>query len=70
MTTNLSYPDRKVRLVAAGVIGVLLLFGLIESTLFAWVLGVIAVVLVATAAVGFCPLYRSVGLSTLPRRRS
>ncbi len=70
MTINTSFPDRKVRLVAAGIIGLLLLFGLVESTMFAWILGIAAVILVATAATGFCPLYKAVGLSTLPRRRS
>ena len=65
MTTNESGADRVIRLVLA----VALVAG-------AWVAGfgsvlgivllVLAAVMVVTAAVGFCPLYRLFGLSTCP----
>ena len=65
MTVNEGSVDRIIR----AVVGVALLaawvFGWIGGTL-AVVLGVIAIVLVLTAAVGFCPLYRVFGMSTCP----
>ncbi|MDF1522823.1 MAG: DUF2892 domain-containing protein [Trueperaceae bacterium] len=65
MTVNESSVDRIIR----AVVGVALLaawvFGWIGGTL-AVVLGVVAIVLVVTAAVGFCPLYRIFGMSTCP----
>ena len=65
MTVNEGSVDRIIR----AVVGVALLaawvFGWIGGTL-AVVLGVVAIVLVVTAAVGFCPLYRVFGMSTCP----
>jgi hypothetical protein len=65
MTVNEGSLDRIIR----AVVGVALLaawvFGWIGGTL-AVVLGVVAIVLVLTAAVGFCPLYRVFGISTCP----
>lgn len=65
MTVNEGSVDRIVR----AVVGVALLaawvFGWIGGTL-AIVLGVVALVLLVTAAVGFCPLYRILGMSTCP----
>ncbi len=63
MHKNESDMDRVVRLVlavAAVAGGAALGFGSVAGV----VLLVLAVVLVATAAVGFCPLYRLLGLST------
>ena len=40
-------------------------FGWLTGTL-AVVLGVVGIVLIGTGAVGFCPLYRVLGLSTCP----
>lgn len=65
MTVNEGSLDRIIR----AVVGVALLaawvLGWIGGTL-AVVLGVVAIVLVVTAAVGFCPLYRVFGMSTCP----
>jgi hypothetical protein len=63
MSKNTSNVDRIVRLVlavaffvGAGVVG----FG----TIFGIILAVLGVVMVVTAAIGFCPLYRLFGLRT------
>lgn len=66
MTRNMGSLDRVVRLVAAVVLVVgALLVG--AGTTVGVVLLVVAAVLAVTAAVGFCPLYRLLGLSTRPR---
>jgi hypothetical protein len=69
MKTNIGTLDRIVRvLLGAG----LLAFGLgfiAPDSAYRW-LGWIGVVPLATAAVGFCPLYRLAGLSTRPAGRS
>ncbi len=69
MTVNEGTLDRTVR----AVVGVLLvaawLLGWLTGTL-AVVLGIVGIVLLATAAVGFCPMYRLLGMNTcaVPRR--
>lgn len=63
MIRNESNPDRIVR----GVIGVLCAVGAISATgLLSGVLGALAVVMVVTATVGFCPMYRLLGIATAP----
>ena len=57
--------DRIIRAVVAVValVGAVMVgFG----SVWGWVLAVVAVIAGVTAAVGFCPLYRLVGLSTCP----
>ncbi|WP_263729503.1 YgaP-like transmembrane domain [Cellulomonas sp. SG140] len=58
--------DRVVRLVAAVVLVVAALLAGAGTTLGV-VLLVVAAVLAVTSAVGFCPLYRLFGLSTVRR---
>ena len=65
MNRNVGTPDRVIRavlaavvLIAAGVVG-------LPSGLGIGLL-VLAAVLLGTAAVGFCPLYRLLGFSTCP----
>ncbi|WP_435311918.1 YgaP family membrane protein [Primorskyibacter sedentarius] len=54
--------DRKIRAVA-GV--VLLLLALTTfAGVWAWIVGIVAVVLLATAALGTCPPYSLLGIST------
>lgn len=62
MTKNMGLTDRSVRLLLAAVLAVLALF-VVEGAL-TWVLGVLAVVLAATSAIGTCPLYVPFHLST------
>ncbi|MBK6762218.1 MAG: DUF2892 domain-containing protein [Micrococcales bacterium] len=70
MTTNESTADRSIRafvgvaaLIAAFVIGIGSVGGII--------LAVVGVVMLVTAAIGFCPIYRVFGLSTrkVPQQR-
>jgi hypothetical protein len=59
--------DRIVRLViaaAAIVLGVAVGFGSVVGIIAA----VVAVIMVVTAAIGFCPLYAVLGVSTCPNR--
>ena len=65
MNRNVGTPDRGIRVVlAAGAVVVALVVG-VPSGLGIGLL-VLAAVLLGTAAVGFCPLYRLLGLSTCP----
>mgnify|MGYP001044706569 CR=1 FL=1 len=65
MPVNLGSLDRLIRLVA-GVVLVIVPFipGLALAPLLQWGLPVIGVVLIATAFLRFCPIYRVLGLST------
>ena len=65
MTRNLSTTDRALRVVFALVLG-LTAFITGVGSLLGIVMLVVAGVLVVTASVGFCPLYRVLGLSTCP----
>ena len=65
MVRNESNLDRMLR----ALVGALLLIGWAVgwwTGTWAVVLGVVAAILIVTAAVGFCPLYRVLGLSTCP----
>ena len=65
MNRNVGTPDRVIRVVLAAV--ALIVAGLIGlPSALGIVLLVVAVVLVGTAAVGFCPAYRLLGMSTCP----
>ncbi len=63
MKQNMGTIDRIIRIVAALAVGALYAMGVISGTI-AIVLGVLAVVFIATSFVGFCPLYLPFGLST------
>lgn len=60
MKPNMGDADRAVRVVAAVLIGVFFLLGVIKGTL-ALVLGIVAAILVATAVFQFCPIYALFG---------
>jgi len=66
MQANMGTLDRTLRATAAVVIVVLYAGGFIGGTL-AIVLGVIAAAFLLTSAIGWCPVYAPLGLST--RRR-
>jgi predicted ABC-type sugar transport system permease subunit len=55
--------DRAIRIVFAVLVAVLYLSGAINGSVAA-VLGVAAIIMVATSAVSFCPLYVPLGIST------
>jgi len=67
MKKNMGTIDRIIRVVLALVVGILYLAGQITGTA-AIVLGVFAVVFLLTSAVGFCPLYVPLGISTLKKQ--
>jgi hypothetical protein len=69
MTRNEGRADRIVRVVlgaALGLAGVLLVTG--DSLGTGAAAGAVGLLLLVTGAVGFCPAYRLIGLSTCPAR--
>ena len=67
MKKNMGTVDRVLRLVFAAAVGALILAGTLSGVL-AYVLGALALVLLATSAVGTCPLYLPFGISTARRK--
>jgi hypothetical protein len=66
MTTNVGSMDRILRVV----LGLALLaFAIFSGHSYAW-LGYIGIVPLATAALGTCPLYSILGISTCPVKRT
>jgi fatty acid desaturase len=63
MGTNESGLDRIIRLVIA-VVAVIVAFAAGAGSVLGIILFVVAAIMLVTAAVGFCPLYRIFGLST------
>lgn len=64
MKRNESTADRAVRAIAGIILLILALT--VAGAPWNWVLGIIGAVLLITGAVGFCPLYRLLGVSTCP----
>lgn len=69
MTKNMGTIDRTVRTAVALGVGVLYFTGQI-SGVTAIVLGVLAVIFLATSSVGTCPLYLPFGLSTCKTKKA
>ena len=65
MVRNESNTDRILRAIVGAVLLIAWIAGWLSGAL-AVVLGIVGLVLVATAIVGFCPLYRVFGISTCP----
>mgnify|MGYP003571166310 CR=1 FL=1 len=70
MRPNEGSIDRVIRLVLGVVLigAALLWLGLMDAALWGIVAAVIGAVLVFTAAIGFCPAYKLVGMSTCKPR--
>jgi uncharacterized membrane protein len=68
MKKNMGSIDRVIRVVLAVAFGLLVLTGTVSGVL-AIIMGVLAVVFLGTAAIGFCPLYAPFGISTRPRKQ-
>jgi hypothetical protein len=66
MTRNEGTIDRAIRVVASFALGAAAFATGLDSAL-GIVLAVLAVIMLATGATGFCPLYRVFGLNTCPR---
>jgi hypothetical protein len=64
MKKNMGSADRTIRVLIAALLGVLIIAGQIVGVTAA-VLGILAIVLLLTSAVGFCPLYVPLKRSTL-----
>ena len=69
MKKNMGNIDRGVRAAVAVVIGILYFTNVISGTV-ALVLGILAVVFLATSLVSSCPLYLPFGLSTMRKKKS
>jgi len=67
MKKNMGALDRVIRLILAVAGAGTVYSHMVEGTL-AIVVGVIAVILVLTAAIGFCPLYVPLKISTLKKK--
>ena len=69
MKKNMGSADRIIRVMIALAIAALYLAGAIQSTT-AIVLGIVAVIMVATSFISFCPLYLPFGISTRKKSTS
>ncbi len=67
MFQNMGLYDRIARVAAGLIIGGLYLGGVVQGTV-AIVLAVVALVLIGTSAVGFCPAYLPFKFSTKPKQ--
>ena len=67
MKQNMGSTDRIIRVVLAVVVAVLYFTNLISGTA-AIILGILAIVLLLTSVVGFCPLYAPFKLSTIGKK--
>ena len=63
MKLNLGTLDQKIRIGLAAVIAAVLLFANVDGTLMI-ILGAVAVILLLTSVLHFCPLYSVCGIST------
>lgn len=69
MKKNMGNADRLIRILLAAVFGYLYFGGVVTGT-WGIVLLVLGVMFVLTSLASFCPLYRLVGLSTCPVRKT
>ncbi len=69
MTKNLGTADRTIRTLLAVAVGALMLTGIVSGTL-AVILGVVAAVLLLTSAMGYCPLYALLRISSRGKNAS
>jgi len=63
MKKNMGSVDRIIRIILAAAVGVLYFMGSISGT-WAIGLGIVAIVLLGTSFINFCPLYKVLGLSS------
>ncbi len=60
MEKNMAGWDRAIRIV----LGIIFLILAFTKGGMWWILGIIGIVFIGTSAIGFCPLYRVVGIRT------
>ncbi len=63
MTKNIGQTDKIIRIVLGLGLAALDFFEVVKGP-FSWILSVVAVVLIATALINFCPLYTLLGKNT------
>ena len=63
MIKNVGQTDKIIRIVLAIVLAGLDFFEVVGGA-FSWVLSLVAIVLLVTALIGFCPLYKILGKNT------
>lgn len=68
MKKNMGTADKVIRILIAVVIGVLYFTHVISGTL-ALVLGILAIIFLATSLISFCPLYLPFGISTFKKKK-
>ena len=68
MKKNMGSMDRVLRLAAAVAIVVLIVLKVLSGTLMI-VLGILAAVFLITSAIGFCPLYVPLRISTIAKKK-
>jgi hypothetical protein len=68
LTQNVGTLDRIARLGLGAVLGIVILAGIVASPL-SWLVGALSVIMLATGALGYCPIYRIVGVRTCPIQR-
>jgi hypothetical protein len=68
LTQNVGTLDRIARLGLGAVLGVVFLAGIVAAPL-SYLVGALSVIMFATSALGFCPIYRIVGVRTCPIQR-
>lgn len=68
MKKNMGTADKVIRILVAIVIAGLYFANLISGTV-AIILLILAGIFIITSFVGFCPIYRLLGISTLKRKR-
>ncbi|MEP7164905.1 MAG: DUF2892 domain-containing protein [Ferruginibacter sp.] len=67
MKTNMGSADRATRIAIAAIIGILYYTNTITGTL-GIVLLVLAAVFLLTSFIGFCPLYKIIGINTCKKK--
>lgn len=63
MLNNVGGIDRIVRIVI-GVVLAYVVYAYPMAPLWQWIAGIVAVIMLVTGAVGMCPIYRILGMST------
>lgn len=68
MKKNMGTADKVIRILIAIIIGVLYFTHVISGTP-ASVLGILAIIFLATSLISFCPLYLPFGISTFKKKK-
>lgn len=63
MVKNVGQTDKIIRIIVGVILIALDLFEVVTGS-FSWILSLVAVVLIVTAVINFCPIYKVLGKST------